>query len=61
VHTKTHEVSVSLPTKPCSVVWSGGHCYVLEGPRWVGLDGHGRPLALRPADLKARGWTMRPS
>jgi hypothetical protein len=55
-----------LPTAPCSVVWSGGHSYVLEKPdsfgasRWVGLDRHGRPLELSPADLRARGWTLTP-
>jgi len=50
---------------PCSVVWSGGHSYVLErlggsGPRWVGLDGRGRPLALTSQDLQRLGWTLQP-
>lgn len=59
--------STALPTAPFSVVWSGGHSYVLEGPgllggqRWVGLDGRGRPLALSPDDLQARGWTLTPN
>jgi len=68
VHTTTREESAItvLPTAPCSVVWSGGHSYVLEVPgafgsgRWVGLDNRGRPLALSPADLRARGWTLTP-
>jgi hypothetical protein len=50
-----------LPTRPCSVVWSGGHAYVLEGAdgraRWVGVDDRGRPLALTNADLQRRGWS----
>jgi hypothetical protein len=64
------ELTPPLPTAPFSVVWSGGHSYVLEGQglfgglfggsRWVGLDDHGRPLALSPADLRARGWTLQP-
>jgi hypothetical protein len=52
---------------PYSVVWSGGHSYVLElpdlvgrGGRWVGLDDRGRPLELSPAQLRARGWTLDP-
>jgi hypothetical protein len=49
------------PTAPCSVVWSGGHAYVLEGDygrvRWVGVDDRGRPLSLTPADLQRRGWS----
>ena len=55
-----------LPTQPCSVVWSGGHSYVLEqqggaGTRWIGLDDRGRPLALTSQDLQRRGWTLRPA
>ena len=55
-----------LPTLPCSVVWSGGHSYVLEklggsGTRWVGLDDRGRPLALTSQDLQRRGWTLHPN
>jgi hypothetical protein len=69
VHGTTHEESATprLPTTPFSVVWSGGHSYVLEGPgvlgsgRWVGLDDHGRPLTLSAADLQARGWTFTPN
>jgi hypothetical protein len=49
----------ALPTAPCSVVWSHGHAYVLEGfrARWVGVDDRGRPQALTGADLQRRGWT----
>ena len=52
-----------LPTAPCSVVWSRGHCYVREGApgraRWVGVDDRGRPQSLTDADLRRRGWTLR--
>lgn len=68
MHTKTRDepAATALPTALFSVVWSGGHSYVLEGaalggPRWVGLDGRGRPLVLSPADLQARGWTLTPN
>ncbi|WP_199444269.1 hypothetical protein [Umezawaea beigongshangensis] len=49
----------ALPTAPCSVVWSHGHAYVLEGfrARWVGVDDRGRPQAFSGADLQRRGWT----
>jgi hypothetical protein len=49
----------SLPTAPCSVVWSKGHAYVLEGfrARWVGVDDRGRPQALTGAELQRRGWS----
>ncbi|HWE90973.1 MAG TPA: hypothetical protein VG317_16055 [Pseudonocardiaceae bacterium] len=50
-----------LPTVPCSVVWSGGHAYVLESvrgkARWVGVDDRGRPQELSGAELCRRGWT----
>ena len=50
-----------LPTTPNSVVWSGGHAYVLEGawgrPRWVGMNDRGRPESLTSADLQRRGWS----
>jgi hypothetical protein len=78
VHT-THEESATspvasqvasrtprLPTTPCSVVWSGGHSYVLEGSGplggwlWVGLDSRGRPHVLSPAALRDRGWSLTP-
>jgi hypothetical protein len=53
--------SASLPTTPCSVVWSKGHPFVLEGThgraRWVGVDDRGRPQRLTGADLQRRGWT----
>jgi hypothetical protein len=56
-----------LPTTPCSVVWSGGHSYVLEEPGligapslWVGLDDHGRPTALSADALRDRGWSLTP-
>jgi hypothetical protein len=51
----------SLPTVPCSVVWSGGHAYVLEPaggrPRWMGVDDRGRAEELSGDDLRRRGWT----
>jgi hypothetical protein len=64
--TRNEPTATALPTAPFSVVWSGGHSYVLEratlgGPRWVGLDGRGRPLVLSPAGLQARGWTLTPN
>lgn len=49
-----------LPTTPSSVVWSGGHSYVLEGAsgaRWAGVDDRGRPRFLTDADLRRRGWS----
>ncbi|XVS62700.1 hypothetical protein ACQPYE_31200 [Actinosynnema sp. CA-299493] len=48
-----------LPTAPCSVVWSKGHAYVLEGfrARWVGVDDRGRPQALSGDELRRRGWS----
>lgn len=57
-----HLISVGLPTRPCSVVWSRGHAYVLEDTRgrarWIGCDDRGRPLALTNADLERRGWSL---
>ncbi|SDK79922.1 hypothetical protein SAMN04487820_11320 [Actinopolyspora mzabensis] len=51
-----------LPTTPCSVVWSGGHPFVLEGSggrsRWVGVDDRGRPRFLSDAELNRRGWSL---
>ncbi|RKT56550.1 hypothetical protein [Saccharothrix australiensis] len=49
----------ALPTAPCSVVWSKGHAYVLEGfrARWVGVDDRGRPHALSGEQLQRRGWS----
>lgn len=51
----------SLPTVPCSVVWSRGHAYVLEPvqgrPRWLGVNDRGRAEELSGADLQRRGWT----
>jgi hypothetical protein len=51
--------ATTLPTAPCSVVWSKGHAYVLEGfrARWVGVDDRGRPHAFTGADLQRRGWS----
>ncbi|MFI9814687.1 hypothetical protein [Saccharothrix variisporea] len=51
--------AASLPTAPCSVVWSKGHAYVLEGfrARWVGVDDRGRPRALSGEQLQRQGWT----
>jgi hypothetical protein len=50
-----------LPTTPCSVVWSGGHSYVLEGTggraRWAGVDDRGRAHFLTDDDLRRRGWS----
>lgn len=50
-----------LPTTPCSVVWSGGHSFVLEGigrkARWAGVDDRGRARFLTDADLQRRGWS----
>jgi len=46
-----------LPTIPCSVVWSLGHAYVLEGTYWMGVDDRGRPQSLTNADLERRGWS----
>lgn len=46
-----------LPTIPCSVVWSRGHAYVLEGTHWMGVDDRGRPQSLTNADLEQRGWS----
>jgi hypothetical protein len=49
----------TLPTTPCSVVWSKGHAYVLEGShgRWVGVDDRGRPQVLSGDELRRRGWS----
>ncbi|WP_460959383.1 hypothetical protein [Parasphingorhabdus pacifica] len=53
--------SVELPTMPCSVVWSNGHSFVLEGvgtrARWAGVDDRGRARFLTDADLQRRGWS----
>ncbi|RKT87784.1 hypothetical protein SAMN05421805_1011036 [Saccharopolyspora antimicrobica] len=52
--------SAELPTAPCSVVWSGGHSYVLEGSagaRWAGVDDRGRARFLTDAELRRRGWS----
>lgn len=53
--------AADLPTMPCSVVWSGGHSYVLEGlgnrARWAGVDDRGRARFLTDADLQRRGWS----
>lgn len=53
--------AVELPTMPCSVVWSRGHSFVLEGlgsrARWAGVDDRGRARFLTDADLKRRGWS----
>ncbi|MFR9731640.1 hypothetical protein ACL03H_20625 [Saccharopolyspora sp. MS10] len=50
-----------LPTTPCSVVWSGGHPFVLEGAggraRWAGVDDRGRARFLTDAELRRRGWS----
>ncbi|MBK0868054.1 hypothetical protein INP57_14625 [Saccharopolyspora sp. HNM0986] len=50
-----------LPTTPSSVVWSGGHSFVLEGvggrARWAGVDDRGRARFLTDAELQRRGWS----
>ena len=48
---------VSLPTAPCSVVWSRGHAYVREGHRWVGINDRGRQESLTSQQLQLRGWS----
>ncbi|MER7013775.1 hypothetical protein ABT324_20350 [Saccharopolyspora sp. NPDC000359] len=56
--------SAELPTAPCSVVWSGGHSYVLEGSagaRWAGVDDRGRARFLTDAELRRRGWSRTPA
>jgi hypothetical protein len=54
----------TLPTEPTSVVWSGGHAFVLDAAagkaRWIGVDDRGRRQALSCAELAERGFT-RPS
>lgn len=54
-------LQASLPSSPCSVVWSAGRPFVLEGgpgpTRWVGVNDRGRPIALTAAELERRGWT----
>ncbi|WP_092521872.1 hypothetical protein [Actinopolyspora saharensis] len=54
--------ATALPTAPCSVVWSGGHPFVLEGiggrSRWVGVDDRGRPRFLSDSELQRRGWRL---
>ncbi|PPK61224.1 hypothetical protein V5P93_004964 [Actinokineospora auranticolor] len=51
----------TLPTAPCSVVWSQGHAFVLEytggGAHWVGFDAFGRPRSMTPAALERQGWS----
>lgn len=53
--------AAELPTTPCSVVWSGGHSFVLEGvggrARWAGVDDRGRARFLTDAELQRRGWS----
>lgn len=57
-----HPRRTELPTTPCSVVWSGGHSYVLEGvggrSLWAGVDDRGHPRFLTDAELKRRGWSL---
>ncbi len=52
----------TLPTVPCSVVWSGGRAFVLESvsgsARWVGFDAFGRPQSLSNDALERRGWSL---
>jgi hypothetical protein len=62
---ETDLLPTELPTRPCSVVWSHGHPFVLERlwgqPRWVGVDDRGRTQTLTDADLRRRGWSLRDS
>lgn len=50
-----------LPTAPSSVVWSGGHAFVLERAggraRWIGVDDRGRVCLLSAQELERRGWS----
>jgi hypothetical protein len=57
---QAEEMETGLPTTPCSVVWSRGHAYVLEGfrARWVGRDDRGRPHAITGAEMQRRGWSL---
>ncbi|MBB5157890.1 hypothetical protein [Saccharopolyspora phatthalungensis] len=60
VESRDGSSAAELPTAPCSVVWSGGHSYVLEGSagaRWAGVDDRGRARFLTDADLLRRGWS----
>jgi hypothetical protein len=59
METQPHQTE-QLPTTPCSVVWSRGHAYVLEGfrARWVGRDDRGRPHAISGAEMQRRGWSL---
>jgi hypothetical protein len=56
------ESSATLPTVPCSVVWSGGHAYVLEllhgRSRWVGVDDRGRRVERSAAEMRRVGWSL---
>lgn len=65
IQPETDHLPTDLPTRPCSVVWSQGHPFVLERlggrPRWVGVDDRGRTQALTDADLRSRGWSLRNS
>ena len=53
----TETADGELPTIPCSVVWSLGHAYVLEGTHWMGVDDRGRPQSLTNEDMQRRGWS----
>lgn len=61
VHSDAEGCGGELPTTPCSVVWSGGHSYVLEGMGgrawWAGVDDRGRAQFLTYAELQRRGWS----
>lgn len=60
---KSHPAT--LPVTPCSVVWSGGHPWVLDGEpgipsprRWVGLDDAGTPQVRTAAAMRAHGFSV---
>ena len=53
----TETADDELPTTQCSVVWSKGHPFVLEGSHWMGVDDRGRPQSLTAGDLERRGWS----
>ncbi|MDX8149481.1 hypothetical protein SK854_45675 [Lentzea sp. BCCO 10_0061] len=58
---ETQMVHDPLPTAPCTVVWSKGHAYVLDGLRcrWEGVDERNRPRLFTGAELARRGWSRR--
>lgn len=57
-----------LPTTPCSVIWSDGHPFVLDGEpgispiiaprRWVGLSVVDQPLVLTADEMRDYGFSV---